>query len=257
MTQFSDQNSESQDDSDPTIVDCAKKALHELGRSASIEEIYEFIIKNELYVFNTDNPKHVLRTCIRRHTLGADRVDMAADILFVEENEIYSLAGTSRKRRSASGMRRIQRAKDKAEIIDKLTSEIKSEGVVHPAPFKEIWRLLLFCALVGFKAGQREPLDPVDQGKGIDQSSFGNSPAWPGVLYLMGLVETQSTAPLASSDDADALRIQMFEEYANAGLTILREKCHCGEPDLRFLIEYVNSEMSQQFAGDPNLQIAI
>lgn len=240
-----------------TIISCATKALNEIGRPASVEEIYQFIIKNGLYVFNTDKPEHVLRTSMRRHTLDAGRVDMAAEILFYEENEIYSLAGTNRKRRSASGMRRIQRAKDKADIIDKLTSEIKNDGDVKPAPFKEIWRLLLFCALIGFKAGKREPLNPIDQGKGIDQSSFGNSPAWPGVLYLMGLVETQSTAPLASTDEADADRIQMFEEYANAGLTILKEKCQNGEPDLRFLIEYVNSEISRKFPTNPNLQIAI
>jgi dnd system-associated protein 4 len=257
MREVADQDSWFQSDSGPTIIDCAKKALHVLARPASVEEIYEFILKDKIYVFNTDKPHHVLRTCMRRHTLGADRVDMAKDILFYEENEVYSLAGTSRKKRSATNMRRIQRAKDKAEVIDKLTSDIKNEGVARPAPFKEIWRLLLFCALLGFKAGKREPLNTVDQGKGIDQSSFGNSPAWPGVLYLIGLVETQSTTLLASSDEADAARIQMFEEYANAGLTILREKCQSGEPDLRFLIEYVNSEMSQQFVGNPNLQIAI
>jgi dnd system-associated protein 4 len=240
-----------------TIVQCAAKAIKVLKKSVSIDEIYDFIVSNDLYHFATDVPKHVLRTCIRRHTVDAGRVDMASDLIFIEENELYALAASGRKKRSPMGMRRIQRAKDKAEIIERLTSESKVDGLVLQPLFKEIWRLLLFSALVGFKAQKREALEPVDQGKGIDQSSFGNSPAWPGILYLMGLVEAEDTAMLASSDEADTNRIQMFEEYANGGLSILREKCGHDEPSLRFLVDYVVSEISSFSAGDPDLKIEI
>jgi len=244
-------------DARTTIVDCAVRALRSLAKPSSIEEIYSYILKNNLYDFNTSVPEHVLRTCIRRHTVGAGRVDMSDEILFEVDSEAYQLLETGKKRRTQVGMKRIQRAKDKATIIEALITDSDVQGQKTPAPFKEIWRLLLFSALVGFKAKRREPLTQVDPGRGIDQSSFGNSPSWPGILYLVGLVETSTTDPLASSESAEAARIQIFEEYANGGLAILREKCGHSEPDLRFLIEFVNEEIFHAPLPSPDLKIAI
>lgn len=252
-----DSQSSQGDSESQTIVACAVDALRKLGRPATIDDIYDHIVTHGLYSFNTDVPKHVLRTSIRRHTHGADRVDAASVVLFEETNEVYQLLASSTKRKSQIGMKRIHRAKDKAEVIDALTTELEIQGVKTPPPFKEIWRLLMFCAALGFREGKREPLHSVDQGKGIDQSSFGNSPAWPGILYLMGLVETGGTQPLAATEDAEGFRIQLFEEYANAGLTILKEKCGHDEPDLRFIINFINDKMTRGVSGDPDLKIAI
>src|SRR5207302_416297 len=105
------------------------------------------ICANNDYKFNTPVPQHVLRTSIRRHTVEAGRKDMAQTLIFEEnDNETYRLLKASMKRRSQPGMRRINRAADKEDIIKSLTSE--PTGV-----FREIWRLLLFSAILGFKSG--------------------------------------------------------------------------------------------------------
>jgi dnd system-associated protein 4 len=89
--------------------------------------------------------------------------------------------------------------------------------------FREIWRLLLFSAQIGLKAKRREALRSVETGKGIDQATFGNSASWPGILYLMSLSETGDSGILASSPEGEDQRVQLFQEYANGGLGILRE----------------------------------
>jgi dnd system-associated protein 4 len=113
-------------------------------------------------------------------------------------------------------MKRIQRANDKEELIKELTSE--RVGV-----FKEIWKLLVFAALVGIKNDVRLPLKAVEPGKGIDQSTFGNGSSWPGLLYLITLVETEKSESLADSQTADDERVAVFQEYANGGLKVMQD----------------------------------
>lgn len=234
-----------------TIVDCAVRALKALGKPSTVQEIYDYICAHSEYQFNTSVPSHVLRTSIRRHTIGAGRADMAHALLFEEtENETYRLVNTATKKRGQPGMRRIHRAKDKEEIIQSLTHE--STGA-----FKEIWRLLLFAAVLGFKLGKREALAEVDTGRGIDQSSFGNSPSWPGILYLIGLVENSTTDLLASSEEAESARIQMFEEYANGGLSVLKERCGDAAAGFDFLVGFVSDHLNADSAPQPDLTIAI
>ena len=118
-------------------------------------------------------------------------------------------------------MRRILRATDKEPVIQALTSG-------ETGLFKEIWKLLLFAAMVGYHDGTREPLKKSDSGKAIDSQVFGNCPAWPGILYLMGLVETQDTRSLYADDKNENDLIKRFEEYANRGLTILHSESEAG-----------------------------
>lgn len=113
------------------------------------------------------------------------------------------------------GTKRIQRAKDKQEIIDALLSD--ELGV-----FREIWRVMLFAAQIGFKNQTRETLKSVDSSKGIDQGTFGNCLAWPGILYLMSLVETGNTDCLSGTSEGENVRVSIFQEYANGGLGILK-----------------------------------
>ncbi len=147
------------------------------------------------------------------------------------------------------GMKRIQRASDKEEIIKSLMAD-------HVGIFKEIWRLLLFAAHVGIKNSRREPLRSVDSGKGIDQSTFGNCPAWLGVLYLMSLVESESTNALSGLGEAEDQRILVFQEYANGGLSIL-EEFFSGRPlDLDGLLVFIDSQIIGEI-GKPDLELTI
>ena len=201
-----------------TIVDAAKLAIVKIERAASIPEIYSKIVQLGLYEFNTPHPEHVLRTTIRRHTANVERVDSASSIEFVmTDEEIYGLYQSEAARvekRVSSGTRRIHRATDKEEIIAALTGS--GAGL-----FREIWRLLLFAAQVGVKNRRRSPLATIDTGRGIDQSTFGNCPSWPGILYLMAIAETESPEVLGSTAGAEDKRLTAFQEYANGGLAIL------------------------------------
>ena len=147
------------------------------------------------------------------------------------------------------GMKRIQRASDKEEIIKSLMAD-------HISIFKEIWRLLLFSAQVGIKNSRREPLRSIDSGKGIDQTTFGNCPAWPGVLYLMSLVESESTNALSGSGEAEDQRILIFQEYANGGLSILEDFFSDRSVDLDGLLVFIDSQIIGEL-GKPDLELTI
>lgn len=156
---------------------------------------------------------------------------------------------SSPKRRGAIGMKRIRRATDKEDIIQLLMAE---GGL-----FREIWRLLLFAALLGHKQSRREELGDTEAGRGIDQSSFSNNPSWPGVLYLLGLVETDATDVLCASEEAEDHRITVFEEFANGGLAILKEEFTARNCNLDTLLLFIETQASATPSKPVNLKIAI
>lgn len=166
--------------------------------------------------------------------------------------EVYGLADERKPRmekRSVPGVRRIHRATDKEEIIAALTAS--KLGV-----FREIWRLLIFAAQVGMKNEKREPLIGIDSGKGIDQSTFGNCPAWPGILYLMGLAVTDDSEILAGSEDAEDQRLNTFQEYANGGLMLLEEFFSNRSVDLDGMLAFIDTQMYQNELK-PDLEFTI
>src|SRR5688572_24780976 len=122
-------------------------------------------------------------------------------------NEIGEIMKETPKKRFTIGMKRVHRPADKERIIELLTSD-------GAGAFRELWRLLLFSAALGFKNGRREPLGETQSGDAIRQELFGNSPAWPGILYLIGLVESGATEVLMATEEAEDQRIKNFEEYA-------------------------------------------
>ncbi|WP_225071833.1 DNA phosphorothioation-associated protein 4 [Desulfuromonas sp. CSMB_57] len=236
-----------------TLAQVAQQVLLGLDRSASVDEIYTEIVKRNLYTFNTPTPENVLRTAIRQQTDCVERVDSRDEILFEMVGEdVYGLAtgilARSRKR-AGVGMKRIQRASDKEEIIKSLMSD--QVGV-----FKEIWKLLLFAAQVGVKNNARTPLKAADPGKGIDQTTFGNCPAWPGVLYLMALSETQKSESLSGTQEAEDERVAVFQEYSNGGLAMLQE-FFAGRPiDLDGLLAFIEMQR-EKCAGRLDLDLTI
>ena len=146
-------------------------------------------------------------------------------------------------------MKRIQRAIDKEEIIKSLMSD--QVGI-----FKEIWKLLLFAAQVGFKNNHRISLVSTDPGKGIDQNTFGNCPAWPGVLYLMSLAETQKSSCLSGSTDAEDERVLIFQEYANGGLELLEDFFSGRAMDLDGLLAFIETQRDESI-GRLDLELTI
>ncbi len=226
-------------------------ALQRLGKPSAIAEIYQKVIELGLFEFNTPTPEHVLRTEIRRKTLGIDRVDLSEDVFFrMAGDELYELMKEPTKRRGTVGIKRIQRASDKETIIELLTSDAVGA-------FREIWRLLFFAAMVGFKNGRREPLTSTQSGEGIRQDSFANDPVWLGTLYLLGLVETGTTDILRGTEESEDERIKVFEEYANGGLAILKEEFEASNYSLDALLTFIQSQTGSASTKTPDLQVSI
>ncbi|MEX2580484.1 MAG: DNA phosphorothioation-associated protein 4 [Verrucomicrobiales bacterium] len=237
------------------IWDVAAKALDALGGKGTLQEIFEAIVSRDLYDFGTEDPSdapHVLDTELKRKCSNSTRTDKSGEMLFELNDGLYRLlkhrtaAMTEKK---TAGTKRIHRARDKEEIIAALLNE--QVGV-----FKEIWRLLLFAAQVGMQDGRREPLSAIDSGKGIDQSTFGNCPSWPGVCHLMSLVEMDSSEALTGSAEAEDLRLAVFQEYANGGLSILQDYFQDRVVDLAGVLSFID-ERSKKSAEDPDLDLAI
>lgn len=234
-----------------SIAEAACIALRKLGRPSSIGDIYNTIIELGLYDFNTPTPEHVLRTEIRRKTVGVERVDMSEVMIFtMPQNEIYDIMKEPTKRRGALGIKRIQRASDKEDIIKLLTSDTFGA-------FREIWRLLFFAAMVGFKNSRREPLVSTGSGEGIRQDSFANNPVWSGTLFLLGLVESSSTEVLRGTEEAEDERIKIFEEYANGGLAILKEEFEASNDSIDSLLYFIQSHTGGIPKSVPDLDISI
>jgi dnd system-associated protein 4 len=114
-------------------------------------------------------------------------------------------------------MRRIQRDSKHEGLVKLLTS---GEAPV----FREIWRLVTFAALLGYRLNLRTPVVQPESGKAIPINYFEGNPAFRGLLFLMGIVETNETKCMHATDDAEEALATIFEEYANGGLRYLAEE---------------------------------
>lgn len=134
-------------------------------------------------------------------------------------------------------MRRIHRDLKREKFVQALTTGDR------PC-FSEIWRLLLFAAMLGAKLGRRLPLGQSDAGKAMMGQYFSNCPAWPGLLYLLGLVETDSAELLHPSESAEDQLVKLFEEYANAGLDHMQQELRGKEPSQTRLVDMLNRTLA-------------
>lgn len=238
-----------------TIAEAASKALESLARPSSAEEIYAEIEKLDLYKFNTPTPIHVLETELKRYSIDSPRSDTRYQPRFrINPDKTYAMSKdstTTANRSQTLGMKRIMRAADKSELIEELMSS--RLGI-----FREIWRLLLFSAQIGLISGKREPLKAVDPGKGIDQATFGNSSSWPGILYLIGLADSGDPEILVGSSQGEDQRIQLFQEYANGGLSILRDFFQDRVIDIEGFVAFIESYQAKQVTLEsPDLDLSI
>jgi dnd system-associated protein 4 len=114
------------------------------------------------------------------------------------------------------GDARIKVAKDKAELVKALRAGDDTTG-----PFQSYADVLVFAASLGMQRQSRKPLteyskeiDPIRQdifiGKGYNQ-----------VINLISVADTNDPKSVSSSDEAEELRVRIFEEYANSGLDFL------------------------------------
>jgi dnd system-associated protein 4 len=139
-------------------------------------------------------------------------------------------------------MRRIQRDSRFEETIKVLTSGDKPL-------FKDIWRVLLFAATLGFRDGGRTKIRNSDSGKAFPESYLGNCPSWPGVLYLMGLSETESAEILRSESEEEDKLISIFEEYASTGLEKLEDALKTFDRPLDAILHLTTASSDEAVSG--------
>jgi len=115
-------------------------------------------------------------------------------------------------------MRRFHRARDKQPVIDAVIANGKGA-------FSQIWQVLIFAACLGWKLQRREPLAESDASVAVPPAVLANNCAcWPGLSYLIALVDMKEPTVLSADDTADDTRIKALEEYANAGLSYMQEQ---------------------------------
>jgi dnd system-associated protein 4 len=86
--------------------------------------------------------------------------------------------------------------------------------------FPTIRELLCFAALLGFSEQRRSPLDRSQGIEDVSYQQFERGDA-ENLIYLVALAETRDPSILREGEEARCAEI--FEEYANGGLAILKD----------------------------------
>lgn len=118
------------------------------------------------------------------------------------------------------GANRIRVAKDKAELVKALVDDPGTTG-----PFQTYADVMVFAAALGAKWKKRSPLSGIAKEPTPIALEIFLSRGYDRVLKLLAIAETKEAKILSSFDEAaEQERTRIFEEYANGGLEILRDK---------------------------------
>lgn len=135
--------------------------------------------------------------------------------------------------------RRVRVPKDKEAIIVKLTRNDDSNG----GAFLTRADLMTFAAVIGYNKGSRVPL--TDWLEPIRQEVFARS-GHDTVINLLALATTRDPKSLASNDEAEDLRISIFEEYANGGLESLRNELQGVDDPMEHLLLLIDQQRKNE-----------
>lgn len=114
---------------------------------------------------------------------------------------------------------RIKIATDKAELVRSLRASEDSQGV-----FRTYGDVLTFAAALGFHYKRRIPFEQASRKEpdAVLQDQFTDA----SLIGLLAFAETQNAKVLSLDEESDQERAKIFQEYANGGLEILKEKLH-------------------------------
>ncbi|HBL10043.1 MAG TPA: DNA phosphorothioation-associated protein 4 [Cyanobacteria bacterium UBA11162] len=119
------------------------------------------------------------------------------------------------------GAIRIRVAKDKADLVKSLVAAHDTTG-----PFQTYADAIAFAAALGAKWKKRSPLGVIAKKEPAPIAlEIFVSRGYDVLIKLLALVETKDAKVLSSFEEKfEEERIHIFEEYANGGLEILRDK---------------------------------
>lgn len=110
---------------------------------------------------------------------------------------------------------------NRSKVHEKLISQYAKDGhpVTGKAIFPTIKDLLCFCAMLGFSENKRTPLDRSQGVEDIMYEIFQRTHA-DDYIYMLALAASKDVGIFR--DDAKEDFVEIFEEYANGGLEILK-----------------------------------
>lgn len=125
-------------------------------------------------------------------------------------------------------LNRIRVAKDKADLVKALTASEGSTG-----PFPTYADVMVFAATLGMKRRKRVSLGEISRNEPSPISfEIFVSRGYDLVFKLLAIAQTKDTKILYPNEPTtEEKRTQIFEEYANGGLEILRD-------ELRGIVDY-------------------
>ena len=147
-------------------------------------------------------------------------------------------------------IRRVNRAKDKEAAIKAL---IKDEEKERPYAFQWMWQLMIFSAMLGYRHNRREALGKFESGKGIDAAVLMKDPCFEGILNLFSLMDNENERLLTTNKENNERKISLFEEFANGGLAILKEKLETADYRLESVITLIAEELHKGPRVDEDL----
>lgn len=125
-------------------------------------------------------------------------------------------------------LNRIRVAKDKADLVKALTTADGSTG-----PFPTYADVMVFAATLGAKRQKRVPLGEISRNEPAPISfEVFVSRGYDLVFKLLAIAQVKDPKIVSPIEpNAEEKRTQIFEEYANGGLEILRD-------ELRGIVDY-------------------
>ncbi len=121
-----------------------------------------------------------------------------------------------------------------SEFLDELVGRVPFSK--QKAPFVHFYDALVFAATLGFQSGRREPLGKAKGKDPIPYSTMSSNKYFEALLASLVVLNGKDDHKCLSGDSA-ASRIELFEQYACAGLTILKENRESCQSNFRIFVE--------------------
>lgn len=133
---------------------------------------------------------------------------------------------------------RIKVAKDKATLVTSLISPEETSGA-----FQTYADVIVFAAALGVKRKKRIPIEEVSrkEPEPIPQEHF-ISRGYEGVINILAFTAVQDIDVLKKDEITEEERIKIFEEYANAGLQILKDNLKGSVSYLEHILLFLSLE---------------
>lgn len=121
-----------------TVTEAAIEALKQNGKPLSARNIYEFIIKKDLYRFNAENPLNIVKISIRRHCEGVEFPTAKPNKYFkILVDGTYWIKDVPIPNQSTTSLKSENITKKDSESLKSIVNELKIIHISHLEAFKK------------------------------------------------------------------------------------------------------------------------